>query len=129
MTIGATTRRSATALASDADVTTLSAVVPRGDLTIPVDEPLGSMLPDGGLQRGSIVGCEGPAAVSLAAAMVAGAARAGSWVLLLGIPMVGLEAFDELGVSLRRVVSVEAGVGPAGWAEGVALWLYRLSKD
>ena len=103
-----------------APITALAAAVPARDRTIPVDEPLGSWLPDGGLQRGRIVGCDGPAAVSVACALVAGAARAGSWVLLLGASMIGLEALDELGVPLRRVVSVEAGVGPAGWAERLA---------
>lgn len=100
--------------------TTLATAVPARDRTLPVDEPLASMLPDGGLQRGHVVGCDGPAAVSLAGAVVAGAARAGSWVLLLGVPTIGLEALDELGVPLHRVVAVEAGTGPTAWAERLA---------
>lgn len=98
-------------------VTTLGAAVPVRDRTIPVDEPLGSMLPDGGLQRGRIVGCGGPAAVSLAGAIAAGAARAGSWVLLLGAPTVGLESLAELGAPLHRVVSVDTDAHLASWAE------------
>lgn len=101
-------------------VTTLSSVVPARDRTIPVDEPLGSMLPDGGLQRGRVVGCEGPAAVTLACGLVAGAVRSGSWLLLLGVPMVGLEALAELGVPLQRVVAVDADGSPAAWAERLA---------
>lgn len=103
-------------------VTTLAAAVPARDRTIPVDEPLASMLPDGGLQRGRMVGCGGPAAVSLAGAIAAGAARAGSWLLLLGVPSVGLEALAELGVPLDRVVSVDTDASPVSWAErlGVA---------
>lgn len=101
-------------------VTTLGAAVPTRDRTIQVDEPLGSMLPDGGLQRGRIVGCGGPAAVSLAGAIVAGAARAGSWVLLLGAPAVGLESLAELGAPLHRVVSVDTEARPASWAERLA---------
>lgn len=101
-------------------VTTLATAVPARDRSIPVDEPLGSMLPDGGLQRGRIVGCDGPAAVSLACALVADAVRAGSWLLLLGAPDVGLEALAELGVPLRRVVSVEADARAASWAERLA---------
>lgn len=101
-------------------ITTLATAVPARDRTIPVDEPLGSLLPDGGLQRGRIVGCDGPAAVSVACALVAGAARAGSWVLLLGAPMIGLEALDELGVPLRRVVAIETDASPTGWAERLA---------
>lgn len=105
---------------SVANVTTLAAAVPARDRTIPVDEPLGSMLPDGGLPRGRVVGCSGPAAVSLACAVVAGAARAGSWLLLLGAPTVGLEALAELGVPLHRVVSVATDARPASWAERMA---------
>lgn len=101
-------------------ITTLAGAVPARDRTIPVDEPLGSLLPDGGLQRGRVVGCDGPAAVSVAGALVAGAARAGSWVLLLGAATVGLEALAELGVPLHRVVAVETDTGPAAWAERLA---------
>jgi hypothetical protein len=101
-------------------VTTLAGAVPARDRTIPVDEPLGSLLPDGGLHRGRVVGCDGPAAASVAGALVAGAARAGSWVLLLGAATIGLEALAELGVPLHRVVAVEADAGPAAWAERLA---------
>lgn len=101
-------------------ITRLATVVPARDRTIPVDEPLGSMLPDGGLQRGRIVGCDGPAAVSVACGIVAGAARAGSWVLLLGASMIGLEALAELGVPLHRVVAVETDASPVAWAERLA---------
>ena len=100
--------------------TPLATVVPARDRTVPVDEPFASMLPDGGLQRGRVVGCDGPAAVSAAVALVAGAVRAGSWVLLLDASTVGLEALAELGVPLHRVVAVATGSGPAAWAERVA---------
>lgn len=76
------------------------------------------------LQRGRIVGCDGPAAVSAAVALVTGAARAGSWVLLLGTGRsgmtIGLEALAELGVPLQRVVAVDSDGSPAAWAERVA---------
>jgi hypothetical protein len=98
-------------------ITTLAGVVPARDRTIAVDEPFASMLPDGGLQRGRVVGCAGPAAVSTAAALAAGAARSGSWVLLLGASTIGLEALAELGVPLQRVVAVETDASPTAWAE------------
>lgn len=98
----------------------LSAVVPVRDRVVAVDEPLASMLPDGGLQRGRIVGCEGPAALSLAFATVAAAARAGSWLALVGMPMVGVESLAEFGVPLDRVVAVDGGTGASAWAERVA---------
>lgn len=101
-------------------ITTLATAVPARDRTIPVDEPLATMLPDGGLQRGRVIGCDGPAAVSLACGVVAGAARAGSWVLLLGASMIGLEALAEYGVPLHRVVAIEAGASPVVWAERLA---------
>jgi hypothetical protein len=41
-------------------------------------------------------------------------------VLLLGASMIGLEALDELGVPLHRVVAVEADASPATWAERLA---------
>ncbi|MFP5487120.1 MAG: hypothetical protein ACLGHQ_02280 [Acidimicrobiia bacterium] len=97
--------------------TTLAGAIPAQDRTIPVDEPWTSMLPAGGLQRGRVVGCDGPAAVTVAASLVAGATRAGSWVLLLGASMIGLEALAEVGVRLDRVVAVEVDAGPASWAE------------
>jgi hypothetical protein len=107
-------------MATTSSLTTLAAAIPVRDRTIPVDEPLGSMLPDGGLQRGRVIGCDGPAAVSLACGIVAGASRAGSWVLLLGASVVGLEALDELGVPLHRVVAVETDASPGAWAERLA---------
>lgn len=85
-----------------------------------VDEPLASMLPDGGLQRGRVIGCSGPAALSLAFATVAAAARAGSWLAVVGVPVVGIESLAEFGVPLERVVAVDAGTGASVWAERVA---------
>lgn len=103
------------------EVASLAATVPARDRVVAVDEPLASMLPDGGLQRGRIVGCDGPAALSLAAAMMAQAIRNGSWLALVGIPMIGLEALAEFGVPMGRVIAVQAGGSPAAWAERVAV--------
>jgi hypothetical protein len=102
------------------EVTALSATVPARDRVVAVDEPLASMLPDGGLQRGRVVGCEGPAACSLAVATVVAAVRAGSWLALVGVPTIGLEAIAEFGVPMGRVVAVRGGSGPTAWAERVA---------
>ncbi len=112
-----TTARS---LRLDQQVTALSATVPVRDRVVVVDEPLASMLPDGGLQRGRVVGCDGPAACSLALATVAAAVRAGSWLALVGVPMIGPEAMAEIGVPMERAVAVHGGSGPAAWAERVA---------
>lgn len=105
---------------SDARVTTLASAVPTRDRTVRVDAPLDEMLPDGGLQRGRVIGCDGPAAVSLACGLVARPVRDGAWLLLLGASMIGLEALDEAGVPLHRVVAVETDASPATWAERLA---------
>lgn len=99
----------------------LSSAAPVRDRLVPVDEPFASMLPDGGLQRGRVVGCDGAAAFSTAVALVAGAVRAGSWMLLLGASGIGLEAIAELGIPLHRVVAVDVEAGPAAWAERAAV--------
>lgn len=90
------------------------------DRHLPVDEVLGAMLPDAGLVRGRVVGCSGPAAWSLAFALVARAATDGSWVAAVGVPSFGVEAACELGVPLHRLVVVAVDGGPGVWAERVA---------
>jgi hypothetical protein len=88
--------------------------------SLPVDEAYATMLPDAGLVRGRMVGCAGPAAFSLAFSLVAAAARAGSWVAVVGMPTAGLDAAAEVGVPLERVVLVDVDGGPSTWAERVA---------
>jgi hypothetical protein len=78
------------------------------------------MLPEGGLLRGRVVGCSGPAAWSLALALVAEAVQAGSWLAAVGTPTLGLDAAAELGITLSRLVMVDAGDGTPAWAERVA---------
>ncbi|MFZ9015499.1 MAG: hypothetical protein ACO225_05340 [Ilumatobacteraceae bacterium] len=104
---------------SVASITSAARVVPARDRVLPVDEPIASLLPDGGLRRGWVVGCEGPAAVSLIGALTAAAAQAGSWVLLVGFRSIGLEALAGHGVPLHRVVAVDPGPTATTWAERV----------
>lgn len=73
-----------------------------------------------GLVRGRVVGCTGPAAMSLALALASRAVVAGSWLAVVGVPMLGVEAADELGVPLGRMVSVDVDTRPATWADRVA---------
>ena len=77
------------------------------------------MLPDAGLVRGRVVGCAGPAAMSLALALAARATTTGSWLAVVGVPMLGVEAVAELGVPLSRLVTVDSDGRPAAWAERV----------
>ncbi len=100
--------------------TVLEPIVPVRDRCLSVAEPFEALLPDGGLRRGHVVGCSGPAAMSLATGLLAHPVQAGSWLAVVGVPMLGLEAVAEMGVPLERVVGIEAGAGPSTWAERVA---------
>ena len=91
---------------------------------LPVVDPLVSLLPDGGLVRGKAVACGGVAAMSLAVSLAVAATASGSWLAVVGVPTFGLEAAEEFGIPLERVVSVDPGptqraVGES-WAELVA---------
>lgn len=81
----------------------LSGVVAR-ERTVAVLPAFESLLPGAVLQRGSIVGCEGTAAVSLALALAAGPSQHGAWVAVAGLPDLGVAAASELGVVPSRVV-------------------------
>ena len=86
---------------------------------MPVDEALAPLLPDAGLVRGRVVGCTGPAAMTLALALSARATTTGAWLAVVGVPMLGVEAAAELGVPLERLVRVDTDGRPAAWAERV----------
>ncbi len=95
-------------------------VISARDRCLPVDEVFASMLPDAGLLRGRTIGCVGPAGMSLALALAARAVTAGSWLAVVGVPMLGIDAAIELGVSPSRLVIVDADGGPSVWADRVA---------
>ena len=73
---------------------------------LPVADPLRHLLPGEGLRRGSTVATSGEAGVSLALALVAEATAAGSWVVAVGLPHLGLAAAGEMGVALDRLALV-----------------------
>jgi hypothetical protein len=79
-----------------------------GEHLLPLAPALARLTPRGGLQRGSVVAVQGPGATSLALGLIAGPSAAGSWVVGVGTPEVGLLAAAELGVDLERLVVVEA---------------------
>lgn len=99
---------------------TNQSLVPARERCLPVDDAYARLLPEGGLRRGHTIGCGGPAAMSLAFGLVARPVVAGSWVAIVGMPMVGIEAMAHLGVPLERVVAVDGGGGPRDWADRVA---------
>jgi hypothetical protein len=86
---------------------------------LPVLPALRDLVPDGALQRGTVVGVSGEAATSLALALAAGPSAAGSWVAVVGIPSLGLAAANEAGLDLERLVLVREP-SPASWGSVVA---------
>jgi hypothetical protein len=89
---------------------------------LPVVDPLVSLLPDGGLVRGKAVACGGVAAMSLAVSLAVAATASGSWLAVVGVPTLGLEAAEEFGIPLERVVGVDLPTSDDNerWAELVA---------
>jgi len=96
--------------------------------TLPLAAPFAELFGQAAVQRGSTVGCTGPAAWSLAMALAAAPSHEGSWVGVASPahPMFGVRAAAELGVALERFVLVADPPGPTGaadhqrWAEVVA---------
>lgn len=86
---------------------------------LPVCAALASLLGEGSLRGGTVVACEGPAAVSLAFAVMSAASICGSWTAVLGLPEIGLSAAAEAGVVLERVVCVAPG-DDVPWPEVLA---------
>ena len=92
---------------------------------LPVADPLRDLFTEGGLVRGRVLSCAGSGATSLALAMVSAAATAGSWVAVIDVPTIGLDAACELGVPLDRVVAVQTtscvtSSTSSSWADVVA---------
>ena len=71
---------------------------------LPVPRALEPLLPDGGLRRGGTVVVDG--SLALALALVAGASAAGSWVVAVGMPDLGVVAAAEAGIVLDRLALV-----------------------
>lgn len=88
--------------------------------SLPVPEAVSHLFPDGGLVRGRVLSCSGSAATSLACSLLAPTVAAGGWVVVVDLPTLGLDAACELGMSLERVVAVDAGSDPQRWVEVVA---------
>ncbi len=95
---------------------------------LPVAPPLGALLPDGSLRRGTTVVVSGPGrtetsraadgSISMALALLAAASGAGSWCALVGLDGLGGVAAHELGIDLGRLAVIpRPGVA---WAEATA---------
>ncbi len=100
--------------------------VAAADRTLPVAGDLGSLLPGGGLRRGSVVtvgGAVGGGGTSLVLHLAAAATAAGEWAALVDPrSTLGGAAAAEAGVSLDRCAFVRR-VPPGRWATVVAALL------
>ncbi len=88
--------------------------------TLPVSPDLHAMFPEGGLVRGRTVLCGGDAAVALALRIVSQPTQAGSWLGVVGVHNIGVQAASEQGVALQRVVFVQPATSRAEWVSTVA---------
>ena len=88
--------------------------------TLPVPSELRAMFPEGGLVRGRTVLCSGDAAVAMALRVVSSATQAGSWLGIVGVHNVGVQAASEHGVALQRVVFVQPASSRTEWVNTVA---------
>lgn len=92
--------------------------------TLPVEDALVPLFPDGGLVRGTAVALEAEAATggatSLALSVAAGSSRAGSWVAVVGVADLGLAALTGCGIDVGRVLVVPR-VPPRAWARVLAV--------
>ena len=91
-----------------------------GERLLPVVPALQALLPGRGLRRGSTVAVNRSAALALA--LVAGASAAGSWVVAVGLPDLGMVAAAEAGIALERLALVPAP-GARAWPTVVAALL------
>jgi cell division inhibitor SulA len=95
-----------------------------GERRLLVADPLGGLLPDGGLRRGSVVTLTGAAGTTSALLpLLAAATATGEWAVVVepGVTLGGA-AIAEAGVALERCAIVR-GVPPNRWATVVAALL------
>ncbi|GAA2983467.1 hypothetical protein JOD63_000679 [Microbacterium terrae] len=71
---------------------------------IPVHAALASLLPGGGLRPGAAYSV--PRSTSLLLALLAQPSQSGSWCGVVGMPRLGAEAAERLGVDLSRLVLI-----------------------
>ena len=92
------------------DLTSLKAQLERvqgrklGASMLPVHPALASLLPGGGLRPGAAYSL--PRSTSLLLALMAQPSQSGSWCGVVGMPRLGAEAAEGLGVDLSRLVLI-----------------------
>lgn len=100
-----------------ATASVLTATMLSSERTLPVSEPFARLLPQRALVRGQTVTCDGSAAASLAFALAADAAAAGSWIAAIDTPWLSAEGLIHLGVPVERIVRVDSGGDQRRWAD------------
>jgi hypothetical protein len=80
-----------------------------------VGAPLGEILPQGGLRRGSTLHLRGPASHTLMLSLLVAPTQQGMWAAVVGTAHIGLSAAADLGVALERLVLVECPPR-SGWS-------------
>lgn len=88
---------------------------------VPLSEPWASLVPGGGLQRGSTVAVHaapGLGGLSVGLSLLSGASAQGHWVAVVGVDDPGVVAMSDLGVDLRRVLFVPRPRG--AWVEAAS---------
>ncbi|MDA3031334.1 MAG: hypothetical protein O3B90_03300 [Actinomycetota bacterium] len=78
---------------------------------LPVAEHAIGLFSEGGLVRGRVLSCRGMAATSASLDLVAAAVTAGSWLAVIDVPTLGLDAASELRVPLERIVAIDTSLG------------------
>ena len=71
---------------------------------LPVSSALSELLPDGGVRPGSAYSL--PRSSALLLALMAEASQTGSWCGVVGMPQLGAEAAESMGVDLARLVLI-----------------------
>src|ERR1035438_1260980 len=102
-------------------VATLRPVALAKSRMLPLGEPWGSLVPNGGLSRGSTVVVQAPpglGGLSLALSLLTESSARGHWSAVVGVDDPGVVAIADLGVDLRRVLFVPRPRG--AWAESAA---------
>ena len=102
-------------------VATLRPVALATSRRLPLGEPWRTLVPGGGLRRGSTVVVQAPpgsGGLSLALSLVSEASTRGHWAAVVGVDDPGVVAIADLGVDLRRVLFVPRPRG--AWAESAA---------
>jgi hypothetical protein len=93
---------------------------------LPVAGHVAELFSEGGLVRGRVLSCRGMAATSASLDLVAAAVAAGSWLAVIDVPTLGLDAASELGVPLERIVAIDTSLGEktteANVGERAARW-------